>query len=155
MEVRQRIMSRVELRDLGYISECWVVSGQPNEAGYAVINIDRKPRRCHRVMYQAVYGELPANLDHRCHSTTDCTAGRECLHRRCCNPEHLAPSTHAENSGHARTPQRLIVASGQCGAGLHPWEPENTRWYRDNKGRSHRKCRACDRRRDATRVRVR
>ena len=54
----------------------------------------------HRSAYLLAHGEIPGKLtvEHNCHSDSDCTAGNDCLHRRCMNPEHLCLLTKGENA---------------------------------------------------------
>lgn len=49
-------------------------------------------RRAHRVVYESLVGPIPAGLelDHTCRV------------RRCVNPDHLEPVTHAENQRRSR-----------------------------------------------------
>lgn len=55
----------------------------------------------HRLAYVLTKGPIltGAELDHVCHTEDpECPAGAACLHRRCCNPNHLQPVTHLENA---------------------------------------------------------
>lgn len=70
--------------------------------GYGVIRISGRPpkvRRVHIVAYELANGPVPAGmeLDHRCHTTSNCDLRDDCPHRACCNPAHLEPVTHRVN----------------------------------------------------------
>jgi hypothetical protein len=66
-------------------------------------------------------------LDHTCHIPEVCKAvGRECPHRRCQNPGHMAPVTRGANALRGSGPPALNAQSGQCGNG-HPYEPGSFR----------------------------
>jgi hypothetical protein len=75
--------------DTGYSSPCWLWHGRLHERGYAHVYIPEagKHRYMHVVLYERKYGTVPAGLelDHLCRV------------RRCVNPDHLEPVTHAEN----------------------------------------------------------
>ena len=84
--------------------ECWIWTGSTDSRGYGQIQAGtwNNPvvRRTHIVAYELLVGLVPEGLelDHTCHSRlTTCHAGPDCPHRRCCNPAHLEPVTHAEN----------------------------------------------------------
>jgi hypothetical protein len=106
----------------------------------------------HRMAYELTYGEIPDGyvIDHECHNRSiDCPSGKQCLHRRCCNPRHLVAKTIGQNvkaahqgrkerkthcpHGHEWTPENsLILANGwrqcrKCAAA------RSSRWYYDNK----------------------
>jgi len=67
---------------------CWLWTGSIVTRGYGSIHINGKPRRTHRVMYEARIGKIPEGLvlDHKCRVTG------------CCNPDHLEPVTVRENT---------------------------------------------------------
>ena len=68
--------------------DCVVFTGRPDRCGYGQAYYDgRKRRVAHRLMYEAVVGEIPHGLvlDHICRNT------------RCVNPAHLEPITVGEN----------------------------------------------------------
>lgn len=105
----------------------------------------------HRYAYTTEVGPIPHGLeiDHVCHTRDlSCKAGKHCLHRRCVNPAHLEPVTHAENN--RRRHDLSEVAAATIGARQrtkthcpqsHEYTPENT--YVDKRG--SRNCRACRR----------
>lgn len=69
--------------------ECWLWTGHLGSGGYgaAYVRGVRTNRGAHRVAYELAVGPVPDGLeiDHLCFT------------RRCCNPAHLEPVTHAEN----------------------------------------------------------
>ena len=68
--------------------ECWPWTGQVNDAGYGIISIDGKPRRAHRVAWEAENGPLAPDeiLDHF-----------RCYNRACCNLRHLRVTDKLHN----------------------------------------------------------
>lgn len=72
--------------DRGYATPCWIWQLTGSE-GYGTTKVNGVSRAAHRVYYERDVGPIPDGLeiDHLCRV------------RRCCNPEHLEPVTHAEN----------------------------------------------------------
>lgn len=86
-----------------------------------------RAERAHNAMWILMGGEIPEGyeLDHLCHTNDlTCPGGDDCPHRRCVNPAHLEPVTHAENSRRAaaRRPDH-------CPYG-HPYNGTNNLGYR-------------------------
>lgn len=130
------IKARIEVS----VSGCWEWSGKVNKAtGYGV----RNDVLAHRLVYQQLVGPIPdgMELDHLCHSRDlSCRDGAECRHRRCVNPDHLEPVTHAENarrSSAGEVNRARLLAKTHC-ARNHEWTPENTK-----QTARQRKCRQC------------
>jgi hypothetical protein len=84
----------------------------------------------HRYGYEHLVGPIPEGmeLDHLCHTRDPaCMDWRICPHRRCVNPDHLEPVTHAENIVRGRTAavvRASRAAMATCPQG-HPLTPEN------------------------------
>lgn len=131
--------------------ECWIWPGKsPGRGNYArtIVNLRGKyfSFGLARLVYTAHYGPIPEgmDLDHACHSRSECSGGESCKHRRCINPFHLEPVTHTENVKRSlknirRTAGRYPRPQTHCPQG-HPYDEENTYVWRGN-----RKCRACRR----------
>lgn len=120
-------------------SDCWSWDGYIDAYGYG----RSRTILAHRVVYELLVGPIPAGmeLDHLCHTNSDCFAGNDCQHRRCVNPAHMEIVTSAENSARAHQPSSLL---SHCVQG-HAYDETNT--YRRPNGQ--RDCRACIRGRAA------
>lgn len=130
---------------------CWewrdaLVDGE----GYIRITIGQSAVNVHRLVYQVLVGPIPDGclVDHTCHVPEECPGGRNCPHRQCVNPAHLAAVPQGQNSGAERSSR---VRPEECKWG-HEFTEENT--YVDKRG--SRYCRECMRRRqrEARRGRV-
>lgn len=117
--VADRIRESVLVTDAG----CWEWQGALQLNGYATMSTGGRPKRAHRVSYEAFVGPIPEGLqiDHLCRN-------------RCCvNPEHLEPVTPMENT---RRAMRTHCVNG------HEFDSANT-WMHKGK----RYCRECRRQR--------
>ena len=78
---------------------CWPWTGTLDGQGYPFLNVDGVPRRAHRLSFEMHRGPIPSGLelDHLCRV------------RRCVNPEHLEPVTHAENMRRMRAAQGVAA----------------------------------------------
>jgi hypothetical protein len=105
MHTREDIFwARVAVRGAG---ECWpwigVLSAQGSQrGGYGVMPMGIRGVRvaAHRFAYELLIGPIPpgVEIDHTCHNDSECAGrGADCPHRRCVNPAHLEPVTHAVN----------------------------------------------------------
>lgn len=103
---------------------CWEWQGTIHHQGYGVIRIGDRIHRAHRVVYEATVAPIADGfvLDHLCEN------------KRCVNPAHLEPVTHAENV------RRAWANKPACRNG-HLYTPENT----GRKPNGSRRCRACAR----------
>lgn len=122
---------------------CWTWTGAINWGGYGMVNHDGRHIGAHRAAYLLLVGPIPADkdVDHRCHNDdATCLGGPTCLHRRCVNPAHLEPVSHAENLQRA-APNWAPRWITHCVAG-HPRSPDNT-YMRSDKKSTH--CRVCAR----------
>jgi hypothetical protein len=123
--VTERIMQRTDRS-----GDCWLWTGFLDRYGYGQISVQNRREKAHRAAYEAFVGPIPDGLviDHTCRV------------RRCVNPAHLEPVTHAENVRRGIAPN---ARKTQCPKG-HVYDDANT--YR---AAGRRDCRAC--RREATR----
>jgi hypothetical protein len=109
---------------------CWTFTGAGNGTGYGTVEWRedgvRKSRVVHRVVYEALIGPVPddMDLDHLCRNTM------------CCNPDHLEPVPHEVNCRRGAAGAHLLART-HCPKG-HPYDEENTRI--GGKGRVCRKC---------------
>lgn len=105
-------------------SGCWLWNREIDGKGYGMYRMpDQSVKRAHRVIYEQRRGPIPTGLelDHLCRV------------KRCVNPDHLEPVTHAENV------RRAGAAKTHCLRG-HLYVPMTT--YRSpNGGRSCQTCR--------------
>ena len=139
LPIAERALRRIERREPG---ECWPWTGSLSTNGYGQIEDlatdgTRRPRRAHRVVYEALVGPIPdgLDLDHTCHTRDrSCPGGDTCPHRACCNPAHLEPVTRSVNLKRGRNRWREKT---HCPQG-HAYDAENTRFYR-----GRRYCRTC------------
>jgi len=134
----------------GEADACWPWVGSISPDGYGRY-VAAGDLLAHRFSYRLAHGDIPdAELDHLCHTRASaCGGGKSCPHRRCVNPAHLEPVTHAENADRVAPSirqRRATVraaqqrAKTQCPKG-HPYDEQNT--YVDKRG--CRNCRACRR----------
>lgn len=112
-----------------HLGPCWIWLAHVYPSGYAGFGRGRRGSGmtyAHIWSYEHHVGPIPGGLelDHLCRV------------RRCVNPDHLEPVTHAENV------RRASSAQTHCRHG-HPYDEANT--YIDGVGKRH--CRTCDRER--------
>lgn len=115
-----------ERPDLG---RCWVWTASLNSMGYGQLMVveapgRRRPNRAHRLAYELTVGPIPEGLE----------LDHLCCNKRCVNPAHLEPVTHAENV-------RRAVANDETCRNGHPRTEANT--YRWGGRNGHRTCRIC------------
>lgn len=116
------------------LGPCWLWLAALNGGGYGQFWIDGQIRRyVHRISWELEHGPSPEgmDLDHRCRV------------RRCVNPAHLEPVTHAENVRRGDSPamsRARQLAKTHCPRG-HSYSGDNL--YVKSKG--WRNCRTCHR----------
>jgi hypothetical protein len=126
--VELRWQSQVAIQAPG----CWIWTGPVNVYGYGRFRV-RDGRGlseiAHRAVWQLIVGPIPndLSLDHLCRV------------KRCVNPDHLEPVTHAENCRRGHSPGARARRDNRCKWG-HEFTPENT--LTDTRG--HRICRTCN-----------
>ena len=118
-DIWERFWSKVD--QSGGPDACWPWTSVVPANGYGRFKAgghNGKVVGAHRLAYYFAYGPTEAYLDHTCHSSSrDCPGGSACLHRRCCNPAHLEPVSHAENM--ARGVKKYLSRPGN-GGGMVP-----------------------------------
>lgn len=119
---RDSVLQRVDRS--GGPGTCWPWQGYLHPSGYGRVYAEGRAYQAHVLVYRLLVGPIPAGLelDHRCRN------------KQCCNPAHLEPVTHAENS--RRGPRRPVAA---CQNG-HAYDEANTA-----RSGGRRVCRACSR----------
>ncbi len=114
------------------LGPCHIFRGLKDKDGYGTTNLNRKPIRVHRYVWERDVGLIPSGMviDHICRV------------KGCCNVTHLRVVTVAVNSTEnvVGCAWQLAMQKTHCKHG-HEFTPENTRWYRGK----HRLCRACGR----------
>ena len=80
---------------------CWNYNGHVNAAGYGMYSLRqgsiKRQVQVHRMVWEHFNGPIPDGM---------CML-HECDNRRCCNPDHLRPGTHAENMTDAKNRNRM------------------------------------------------
>jgi hypothetical protein len=124
-----------------FTDACWTWTGSLNASGYGMFLLP-PTRLAHRVAWAMAHpdSEMPEVLDHTCH-TTECPGGDADIHRRCVNPDHLAPSTRGDNTRRGNALSAQNARKTHCVRG-HEFTPENTIIGKTPWGTS-RLCRSC------------
>jgi len=145
-EARRRLEARRVINDEG----CWLYPTGGSYDGYVLMRLAGRAMGVHRWAWLIWKGSVPDGMElhHLCHERAGCQAGTDCQHRRCFNPDHLMPMSHADNN--ARVSRRLMMGSW-CNHG-HRYTPDNIVPRRLSSGGDGFRCRAC---REATMLRRR
>lgn len=132
---------------------CEIWNGSRDHTGYGVASIRRASgrencKRVHRIAWEVMVGPIPTGLelDHLCHTNSDCDLGGLCPHRPCWNPDHLEPVTRRENCRRSKSIPGLNAQKTHCKRG-HPLSGDNL--FVDRAG--GRICRQCRKEWDARR----
>lgn len=122
---------------------CWPWTGQVGENGYGQFSLYGRGRGVHAVALHFAEGlslsSAMVQVDHLCHTPSECALGDSCPHRRCCNPKHLAQVAARVNVMRSSGVAALNAGRSHCKNG-HEYTEENTLWQR---GGTKRVCRAC------------
>lgn len=112
------------------MSDCWEWEGGLTPNGYGTLRAGRSSKVAHRVVFEAICGEIPEGLvlDHLCRN------------RLCVNPAHLEPVTNRENILRGESFAAINAAKKACDSG-HPLDGDNV--YEDPKKPGTRACKAC------------
>lgn len=118
---------------------CWPWPGGDNGDGYGQLRAHPLNHRAHKYFYERIVGPVPDGLvlDHTCHDPESCEGGKQCPHRKCCNPSHMVIVTHRENLLRGNTSAAENAAKTHCVNG-HEFTEENT-----FRRRGSRECREC------------
>ncbi|ALY09944.1 HNH endonuclease [Arthrobacter phage Chocolat] len=139
----ERFWEKVEVKE---DHECWPWTAYVDKSkGYGQFGVggrDGGLESAHRMAYRLAVGPIGEgmHIDHTCHNGSGCPGGKECPHRRCCNPAHLEQVTQEVNKARGEA-GAYNAAKTACPQG-HSYTPENILWRR---GGRDRVCRLCNR----------
>ena len=108
--LKERLLAKLDRS--GGPNACWVWTGHRDNRGYGVYKTRGKARKAHRLVYEALVGPIDDDLAllHNCHPLPDNPA--------CCNPKHLRPGTHEENSIEAGMKGQMLKGERHGGSKL-------------------------------------
>ena len=128
-----RFWAKVEIRDCGYRTKCWVWTAYRDAGSYGHYTFAGRGWLAHRVAYEAFKSWIPEDLeiDHLCRNHS------------CVNPDHLEAVPGEENRRRGLVPDFGLHnrTKTHCPQG-HFYDEENT--YLDKKN-NKRHCRTCNR----------
>ena len=118
-------------------SECWLWVGTIAPNGYAKFWADGTNHNAHRWIWEQEHGLILEGLqiDHTCHSESDCSGGVTCLHRCCVRLSHLELVSLHENVTRGGNTQKTRCPQG------HSYDEENP--YPCTGPHPYRQCRIC------------
>lgn len=119
------------------MTDCITWPGRLTSEGYVAIWKDGRPQLAHRLLYEQHVGPIPAGL----------TIDHLCSNRACLNWRHYEVVSLGENGLRGSGPAAMNARKTACASG-HPFDEENTFYYRSTHGGTGRGCRIC--RRDAS-----
>lgn len=99
--VLRRVAARLTFPEGG----CWIFTGALNRGYGRVHGEDGKLHYAHRVMYEAMVGDVPEGLE----------LDHLCRRRACCNPWHLEAVTRRENLLRGETLAAAHAEDRDCG----------------------------------------
>jgi len=109
--------------------DCWLYAGYCNYKGYGMTWVGDKKLMTHRVIYEALVGEIPEGL----------TIDHLCKVKACINPDHLEPVTQRENNLRSNDMAGKNARKTHCVNG-HKLSGDNIRMYEP---KNERVCLAC------------
>jgi hypothetical protein len=123
----KRFWDKVHLAPSG----CWIWLSALTHNGYGQFYYSRSTKVAHAIAFKVLIGPYPPTLqmDHLCRV------------RRCVNPVHLEPVSHALNTLRGQSFSAVNARKTRCPQG-HPYADHG---YLNPAG--HRRCRTCDRNR--------
>ena len=123
-------------------TSCWLWKGAISSgSGYGNFWVDGKYRNAHAVGYELLVGPIPNGLeiDHLCRV------------RRCVNPAHLEPVTHAVNMHRGESLSGINSRKTHCKRG-HLLQGQNLYVIKGREGRQCKECRKLAQREYMSRV---
>lgn len=127
------------------MNECLLWEKSVRSTGYGNSFVDGKNKAPHIVAWEIFYGPVPKgmHLDHTCHNEAaakgECDS-KNCIHRRCYNPNHLRVVTPSENT---KAGLHSVDVKASCPKGHSYKDPSNIAIRKDGK----RECAECNRER--------
>ena len=139
-----RYPDNILLRQAPQPNGCIYYTGSLGRDGYGQAR-DAKGRNttAHQLAWGIYVGPRTPGLvlDHICHNEDPtCPGGRDCIHRRCVNVDHMEETTNRENVRRGGGAAGINARKTHCNRG-HEFNAENTRTRPDGA----RECRTCRR----------